>query len=817
MVNAQRLCILADLRREAGLSQQEMARLCGLHGRRSYQTAGAWERGDYAPDPQRRTNFIHYLWDSLGLRRVPQRFEEVWAILVEAWGWAPVSDDEWRTFTHQPRPVWKLTPPSAQRLPFQAPQLTGPFVGRSQVMGQIRERLSSSTRGQLLALTGMGGIGKTSVAVRTAHDLRRHFSDGMLWGNPSVSEPSAILDSWGQAYGYDFSRLHDVESKAAAFRDLVADKRMLIVLDNVVTAESVLPLLPGSLSSALLITTRNQEVGHALHAEVIPLPALDADASLALLTEIVRPERVLAEPEAAATICTLLEHLPLAVEITGQRLRARPERRLADFADRLRSVQVILSELQISDRAVRTSFEASWQALIPDLRQNFARLALFRARPFGVDAFAAISALSRYDAEEEIFTFVSLSLLIDSGDRHYRLHPLLADFAGEKLVDDPDADTIWLRFARHFCEVAQTQGMDLPLAAPEWDHLVEGMAVTHRLQVWDLATSYADALTQPWRRQGRFTQARQGFAWATDAARRLDDPRLIAQFLHEWGFACLEQDDYAAATPLLDEAIEIFAALGEVNDLADTQLLQARMAVEQDDYTKAEMILRNCWAVFAGMDEGRGLARTLYWQGLVYYYQGRYKDARGVHAQARSLQEALGEERDLVATLRSLADLAIVEKDYAAAEALCNWALTIAQSLDDHGERAAVFYLLAVVADCQQRWEEALIHAAEALAQFERIGDRGFQALTLYQQSQIYMKLNDYIRAEEILLRSRRLSEELEQGYTLTFVLHNLGRIYAATDRHTQARTILGEALQRAEQSDHPLSQRLRQQLADLD
>jgi tetratricopeptide (TPR) repeat protein len=216
------------------------------------------------------------------------------------------------------------------------------------------------------------------------------------------------------------------------------------------------------------------------------------------------------------------------------------------------------------------------------------------------------------------------------------------------------------------------------------------------------------------------------------------------------------------------------------------------------------------------MDEGRGLARTLYWQGLVYYYQGRYEEAKGVHAQARSLQEALGEERDLVATLRTLADLAIVEKEYAVAEDLCNQALTMAQSLADHGEQAAVFYLLAVVADCQQRWEEALIHAANALAQFERIGDRGFQALTLYQQSQIYMKLHDHIRAEEILLRSRRLSEELGQGYILTFVLHNLGRIYAATDRHTQARTILSEALQRAEQSDHPLSERLRQQLADL-
>jgi predicted ATPase/transcriptional regulator with XRE-family HTH domain len=588
MSKPQSLEILSELRREAGLSQREMARLCGLHGRRSHQTAGAWERGDYAPDPRRRLDFIHYLWDGLGLRRDPQQFEEVWAILAEQWGWEIIDDGEWRSFTNAPRPSWAVTT-SAPRVPFQAPPLSGHFLGRRAEEDQLQRVLLADPPVGVVALTGMGGIGKTTLAVHAAHGLRVHFGDGVLWGNPALSDAAAILDSWGQAYGYDFSRLPDAASKAAAFRDLVANRRVLIVLDDLLSAESVRLLLPGSPTSAVILTTRNQEIAHALHAEILPVAPLDAESSRHLLGQLVGSARVEAEADAVDAICALLDHLPLAVEIAGQRLRARPDRRLADFADRLRSVQAVLGELRISDRAVRTSFEASWQALDDDLRRSFAQLALFEARPFGVDAFAAISALDTYDAEEAIFSLVALSLLIDAGEGRYRLHPLLADFAREKFAGSPDADEIWLRFARHFGRVAE-KATTLAIDAPEWEHIAAGIQSAHDLGARDLLFAYVDALLDPWRRQGHFSQARRCLSLAVSAARRGDDPRMTARYLHEWGFFCLEQDDYPAAGPLLAEAVKIFGALEEAKDVADTQLLQARMAVEQDDYPRAEAI-----------------------------------------------------------------------------------------------------------------------------------------------------------------------------------------------------------------------------------
>jgi len=103
MPNAQRLVILTTLREQAGLSLSEMARRFGLDGTQSRKTVGAWERGELTPRQSRRAAFLGYLWDDLRLRKTPEQFEAVWDILIEEWGWEPISEQEWRALSTVPR------------------------------------------------------------------------------------------------------------------------------------------------------------------------------------------------------------------------------------------------------------------------------------------------------------------------------------------------------------------------------------------------------------------------------------------------------------------------------------------------------------------------------------------------------------------------------------------------------------------------------------------------------------------------------------------------------------------------------------------
>ena len=125
--------------------------------------------------------------------------------------------------------------------PFQAPQLTQHFVGRQAEIDQMTDQIAG--RVGLIGLVGMGGIGKTTLATRLAHGLKDDFPDGVLWADAANSEPLDILGSWATAYGYDFSGLGDVNNRAAAVRGMLADKRCLIVLDDVALVYAKEPLV----------------------------------------------------------------------------------------------------------------------------------------------------------------------------------------------------------------------------------------------------------------------------------------------------------------------------------------------------------------------------------------------------------------------------------------------------------------------------------------------------------------------------------------------------------------------------------------------
>ena len=332
-------------------------------------------------------------------------------------------------------------------VPAQLPGDVADFTGRGAQLAHLVSALGGGRRAPkavvLSALTGTGGIGKTALAVHAAHAVRAGFPDGQLYANlrggGGRPTPAAeVLARFLRALGADPAALSaDADELAAAYRGWLAERRVLIVLDDAPDARHIRPLLPGTGGSCVLVTSRDRlidlEAGHRLDLDVLP----DADAR-ALLQRIVGARRCLDEPEATTRVLDRCAGLPLAIRIAGARLLARPAWRLADLADRLERAESRLDELTAGGLGVRASFEVSYAALDPTAAQEvgqseaFRLLSLFDGPHISTMSAAAALGVTCAQAERLLEALVDAQLVESPHAGTYRYHDLLRLYATEK-------------------------------------------------------------------------------------------------------------------------------------------------------------------------------------------------------------------------------------------------------------------------------------------------------------------------------------------------------------------------------------------------
>ena len=271
-------------------------------------------------------------------------------------------------------------PPRVPVAPSQLPPDIEDFTGREDALERLRVRMAGRPGGSatvvITGAVGKAGVGKTALAVHVAHQLRPEFPDGQLYVNlrgaeAQVLTPAEVLGRFLRALGVEGQYLpQDVDSRAGLYRSLLADRRVLVVLDNAAGEAQVRPLLPAGAGNAVLVTSRIRLAGLTA-AEVIDLEVLSPEQAVELLGKIVGAGRIAAEPGAASQLAALCGYLPLALRIVGARLAAKSHWRAQRLADRLGAHHRRLDELAVGDLEVRASFALSYQAVGEAERRAF--------------------------------------------------------------------------------------------------------------------------------------------------------------------------------------------------------------------------------------------------------------------------------------------------------------------------------------------------------------------------------------------------------------------------------------------------------------
>jgi DNA-binding SARP family transcriptional activator len=299
------------------------------------------------------------------------------------------------------------------------------FTGREEQLADLERLLhpdAPTAAVVVSAIAGKGGVGKTALAVHAAHRLRVEFPDGQLYVNldgagPKPTDPSEVLAWLLLVLGVEGRLIpNSLSERAALYRSRLADKRVLVLLDNAADEAQVRPLLPGLPNCRVLITSRSRLVGLA-GARTIALDVLPPAQAIDLLGRVAGPERVAAEPAAAAEIVRLCGYLPLAVRIAGARLAARQHRPLSWLVTRLADEHRRLDELAVGDLEVRASFALSYQGLKPELRRAFRLLGLVTAPDFAPWVLSALLDVPMAQAEDLLESLVDAQLVeVDIGD-----------------------------------------------------------------------------------------------------------------------------------------------------------------------------------------------------------------------------------------------------------------------------------------------------------------------------------------------------------------------------------------------------------------
>lgn len=640
---------------------------------------------------------------------------------------------------------------------------------------------------RLLTLTGVGGTGKTRLALQIAAELLDEFSNGAFFVSlASIGDPALVASAMAQALGIRETRGAPPLSAVQSFLEA---KNLLLVLDNfeqvVTAAPEVASLLAACPGLTVLVTSRralhlNGEQEYAVSPLALPrrrppptAESLSLYAAVALFiarAQAVRPDFVVTNENAPAVaeICARLDGLPLAIELAAARVRLfSPQALLARLENRLKLLTGGARDLPQRQQALRSTIAWSYDLLDAGEKQLFRRLSVFAGGLTleGAEALCPPDGDAPVDVLEGVASLQEKNLLLQEegleGEPRFSMLETIREYGLERLEETGQMPEMKLRHVLYFLRLAETAQPEL--RGPqhlEWLDRLEGehdnlrSALQHMQETgnFEVALRLAGALYPFWRERGYWTEGRERLTAALAGEASATPARALA--LYGAGGAALDQGDIRAAQTLLEEGLVVATQIGD--SPLTPFLLDHLSAVKhhQGDRASALAIAEQALAIARQSEDRHAVASVLNHLGMMAHEKTENTLAGTLHQESLALFREVGDIRGIATAIHNLGNIAKDLDELGTARARYEEALEISRRLGNRPGVSIGLYCCGMIAERQGDFEAAITYHEGSMAIGQDVGNRAGAVANLVCLGRIKMRQGDYAAARALMEES---------------------------------------------------------------
>jgi tetratricopeptide (TPR) repeat protein/transcriptional regulator with XRE-family HTH domain len=804
--------LLKRSRADAGLTQEELAEAAGVSAR----SISDLERGIYQ---RPRKDTVRLLADALALTgEAGSGFE------TAARGQRPQP---------QPRPEARVVAAATRMLP----RDTASFTGREVELKQLVEAVTAAKDRPgvvgIYAIGGMAGVGKTAFAVHAAHQLAPQFPSGQIFlslhGHTPGQQPVAPADALASLLltaGLSAQQIPpSLEPRMGLWRSHLADKRMLILLDDASGHEQVWPLLPGTSGSVVVITSR-RHLTALEDSDAISLDTLPADEAAELLVSLAARPGLDPGDVAVREIIQLCGYLPLAIGMLGRQLHHHPVWTAAELAADLRTARDRLELMSAEDLTVAAAFDLSYGDLTVDQQRLFRRLGLHPGTEVDVYAAAALQDSELATVRQHLNVLYDHYLLAEPSHGRYRFHDLIREHASALAATEPDAESDLAigRLLDYYAHTARAADRHLPRRSAATMPLAIGPPPAHApdLPTMEAAVAWMSSERSNLHAIASYAAAHDRLGYATDlsaamhaflsghgpwdqalvlhraalaAARRLGDQFAEAVILNDIGGIQTRTADYPAAMRSQEQALEIYRNLGSPLGEAGTLSYLGVVHIATGNFPAANSSFTEALRLFRDAGHLRGETGALTDLGSVQYMTGHYPAAVASLTQALELYRRVGDQSGVADVLNRLGGVQYLMGDFAAALASLSQALEAYRGL---GSRVGEMIALNYLGDVQRAagdYQTAMASQEQALELARALGARLQEASALTDIGSVQEATGDCEAAIISQEQALELYRELGSRPGEALALSHLGTAQCGAGNYTTAAALLAQAL----------------------